>query len=197
MLRTARITRKTKETDIDVTITLDSLDESQVASGVPFFDHMLLSMARHGRFCIRLSCNGDTIIDDHHTVEDVGICIGKTIKKALGTGKGISRFGTAIIPMDDALAMAAIDISGRSYFNYKGEPLRGYISQYSEELTVEFFRSFTVNAGINLHLELMHGSNRHHIHEALFKAAAHALYRAMSLDDFLKSTVLSEKGTIT
>lgn len=197
MVRKSKIERKTKETDIMVNLMLDTIKESHVDTGVPFFDHMLSSMARHGRFFLEVTCKGDIQVDDHHTVEDVGICLGEAMRKALGAGKGIKRFGHAIIPMDDALAMAAVDFSGRSYFNYKGEILRGYIAKYSEELTIEFFRSLTSKAGMNLHLEIMHGTNRHHMHEALFKAAAVALYISMQIDETLKDSVPSEKGTIS
>lgn len=197
MSRHGECNRKTRETDIAVSLNLDSNAPSKVESGVPFFDHMLLSMARHGRMSLDLSCRGDTHVDDHHTVEDIGICLGQAMKTALGSRAGITRFGNALVPMDDALAMAAVDISGRPYFNYTGEPLKGYIARYSEELTIEFFRSFTDNAGINLHLNLLHGENRHHIHESLFKAAARALFQAMCIDPGLDGAVPSEKGTIS
>lgn len=197
MTRKAKVERKTKETDITVSLVLDSIKESRIETGVPFFDHMLSTMARHGRMCIDLQCKGDITIDDHHTVEDVGICLGDAMRKALGDGRGIRRFGHAIVPMDDALAMASVDFSGRPYFNYDGEVLRGYIAKYSEELTIEFFRALTSKSGMNLHLEVMHGNNRHHMHEALFKAAAVALYTSMQIDESIKESIPSEKGTIS
>ncbi|HOO72791.1 MAG TPA: imidazoleglycerol-phosphate dehydratase HisB [Spirochaetota bacterium] len=197
MSRQGDFNRKTRETDIVITVTLDSMAESKIDTGVPFFDHMLLTMARHGRFCLNVSCLGDTHVDDHHTVEDIGISMGQAVKAALGNRAGITRFGNALVPMDDALAMAAVDLSGRSYFSYTGEQLRGYIARYSEELTLEFFRSFADNAGLNLHLNLLNGTNRHHIHEALFKAVSRALYQAMSIDRSLDGAIPSEKGTIS
>jgi imidazoleglycerol-phosphate dehydratase len=196
MARTGDCNRKTKETDIVISVTLDSIEESKVSSGVPFFDHMLLSLARHGRMRLAVACMGDTHVDDHHTVEDIGICLGQALRLALGGREGITRFGNAIVPMDDALALAAVDISGRPFFCYTGEPLTGYISRYSEELTLEFFRSFVDNAGINLHLNLMRAGNRHHVHEAMFKAAARALHQACGIDQSLRGAVPSEKGTI-
>jgi len=196
MKRNAKIQRKTSETDISVEITLNCLDKSKINSGVSFFDHMLESMTRHGRFFMHLECAGDTHIDDHHSVEDVGICMGQALKKALGDKKGITRFGDAIIPMDESLALAAVDLSGRACFKYQGSELKGYINQYSEELTAEFLRSFAVNAEMNLHINLLNGENRHHIHEAIFKAFGIALYKATCLDDSLGKSILSTKGTI-
>ncbi len=197
MARKGDFNRKTRETDIVISIILDSTAESKVDTGVPFFDHMISTMARHARICLSVTCLGDTHIDDHHTVEDIGISMGQAVKKALGDRSGITRFGSAIVPMDDALALAAIDISGRSYFDYTGEPLRGYVGKYSEELTLEFFRAFADNAGMNLHVSLIHGGNRHHMHESIFKAVARALHQAMKIDETLSGTVPSEKGTIS
>lgn len=197
MTRKGDFNRKTRETDIVISLILDSTAESKIETGVPFFDHMLATMARHARFCLSVSCLGDTHIDDHHTVEDIGIAAGQAMKKALGNRAGITRFGSAVVPMDDALAMASVDVSGRSYFNYSGAPLSGYVAKYSEELTLEFFRSFADNAGINLHVNLIHGTNRHHIHEAIFKSVARAMHQAMKIDESLGGAVPSEKGTIS
>ena len=196
MKRSSIIKRKTSETDIIVEIDIDSTADSSVDTGVPFFDHMLHSMSRHGRFSLNIKCNGDTEIDDHHSVEDTGICIGRAIKEALGSKEGIKRFGHAIIPMDEALTLAAADMSGRSYFKYTGKELKGIINHYSEELTLEFLRSLAMSAEMNLHIEQKYGDNRHHIHESIFKALGVALYKAFSIDDNLKGSVLSTKGTI-
>ena len=196
MERKATITRRTKETDIRLTLALESREASSILTGVPFFDHMLNSMAKHGRFHLDAHCSGDIEVDDHHTVEDVGICLGKAFEKALGDKAGISRFGEATIPMDDALAMAVVDISGRAFFRYGGRELKGYIGAYNEELTVEFLRAFTSNAGINLHVVVFHGENGHHVHEAVFKALGVALRRACAVDESLGGEVPSTKGTI-
>ncbi len=197
MKRQADFTRKTKETDISVDIELFSKRESKIESGVPFFDHMLSSLSRHGRFSLRLKCSGDTHVDDHHTVEDVGICLGGAFNKVLGKKEGIRRFGDATIPMDDALALAAVDISGRPCFRYQGAELSGTIKKYSEELTLEFLKSFSTHAGINLHVRLLHGENRHHIHESIFKALGIALSKACEIDPFLEGEPLTTKGTLS
>lgn len=197
MERKSKIARKTKETDIKVELVLDSTRESSIKSGVPFFDHMLGSLAKHGRFFINLECIGDNHIDDHHSVEDVGIVLGSAFREAIGEAAGITRFGDASVPMDEALASVSIDLSGRPYFSYKGPQLKGYIGNYSEELTSEFLRAFAVNAGINLHVTVHYGENSHHIHEAIYKAAAVALFRAASIDPMLKGLVPSTKGILT
>lgn len=196
MSRTGIIERKTSETDIMVKLTLDSVEPSKINSGVSFFDHMLNSLSKHGRFNLDLSCNGDVHIDDHHSVEDIGICLGKAFKEALGDKAGIKRFGNSIIPMDEALTMVAIDISGRSFFKYSGTELKGTVKSYSEELTLEFLRAFSENAGINLHVVQKYGDNRHHIHESIFKALGVALNNACSIDPSMKGKVPSTKGTI-
>ena len=196
MIRKSSYNRKTKETSIDLSLELASAGNIKIESGVPFFDHMLSSFARHGRFGLTLSCKGDTHIDDHHSVEDIGICIGKAFADALGSKEGIVRFGDAIVPMDDALALAAVDLSGRGHFAYKGPELRGNISRYSEELTIEFLRAFAINAEMNLHVQVLNGDNRHHIHEAIFKALGLALYKAVLTDPLIEGSILSTKGII-
>jgi imidazoleglycerol-phosphate dehydratase len=196
MERKATITRRTKETDIRLTLVLESREASHIFTGVPFFDHMLNSMAKHGRFQMDVQCTGDTEVDDHHTVEDVGICLGKALQKALGDKAGIARFGDAAIPMDDALAMAVVDLSGRAFFRFSGRELKGYISAYNEELTMEFLRALSSNAEINLHAMVFHGENSHHVHEALFKALGVALRNACAVDESLEGEVLSTKGSI-
>lgn len=196
MERRAIIKRKTSETDIIAEVDIDGSLDSVIDTGVPFLDHMLHSMSRHGRFYLNIKCSGDTEIDDHHSVEDVGICIGKAIKEALGTKEGIKRFGYAIIPMDESLTLAAVDMSGRAYFKYTGKELKGSINTYSEELTLEFLRSMAMSAEMNLHIEQKYGDNRHHIHESIFKALGVSLYQAFSIDENLMGKVLSTKGTI-
>ena len=196
MERKAQVKRKTKETDISIELELMSLGKSEIRSGVPFFDHMLTSLAKHGRLSLKLFCTGDTEIDDHHSVEDIGIVLGRAFSQALGDKTGIGRFGDATVPMDESLALCSLDLSGRGFFHYSGAPLDGYIGAYSAELTPEFLRSFAINAGMNLHVKLFHGENRHHIHEAIFKALGLALYKASAIDNFLEDTILSTKGTI-
>lgn len=196
MSRIGIIERKTSETDIYLKLILDSIEPSVIDTSVPFFDHMLNAMSRHGRFHLNLKCKGDNYVDDHHSVEDIGICFGKALKEALSNKAGIKRFGYSAIPMDEALTSVSIDISGRSYFKYTGSELRGYIKNYSEELTLEFFRSVADNADINLHVEQKYGDNRHHIHESIFKAAGVALKEACMIDSSLAGEIPSTKGTI-
>ncbi|HPI15063.1 MAG TPA: imidazoleglycerol-phosphate dehydratase HisB [Spirochaetota bacterium] len=196
-MRKAEIKRKTSETDISIRLVLDSIEKSSISTGVPFFDHMLDAMARHGHFFLDMACGGDYELDDHHTIEDTGICLGRAFKKALGDKAGIARFGHSAVPMDDALAMSVVDLSGRSYFLYTGPELSGYINRYSEELTLEFLRSFASNAEMNLHVMLFYGKNRHHIHEAIFKSLAVALGNACAILPGLGGIVPSTKGTIS
>ncbi|TFH41037.1 MAG: imidazoleglycerol-phosphate dehydratase HisB [Chrysiogenales bacterium] len=196
MERKASVNRKTKETDISLAINLDISGQSTIQSGVPFFDHMLGSMSTHGRFSLTLTCRGDREVDDHHSVEDVGIVMGTALRQALGATGGIRRFGDVTIPMDDALTMVAVDLSGRPYYKYTGPLLNGSIGSYSEELTDEYLRAFAVNAGINLHINVFYGQNKHHVHETIFKALGIALFRAFSIDETLKGGVPSTKGTL-
>ncbi|HNR89349.1 MAG TPA: imidazoleglycerol-phosphate dehydratase HisB [Spirochaetota bacterium] len=195
-IRKAEIKRKTKETDIGLALELDSTGESHIQSGVPFLDHMLTLMAKHGRFQLALTCDGDVEIDDHHSVEDIGICMGKALRRCLGSKAGIARFGHAIIPMDDSLASAAVDLSGRSYFKIGGIELAGTVGGYHEELTAEFFRSLAANAELNLHIIVHYGENRHHIHEAIFKACGVALRAACAIDGTIAGIIPSTKGTM-
>lgn len=196
MERKADIKRKTSETDINLKLDLQTIQKTAIDSGIPFFDHMLLSMARHGRFSIELKCVGDREVDFHHSIEDIGICLGQAFKKALGDKAGIYRFGDVTVPMDDALTLVALDLSGRSYFKLSGVELRGYINDYSEELTGEFLRSFSLNGGINLHVKVLDGNNAHHIHESIFKALGIALCKACAIDDDYSDEIPSTKGVI-
>ena len=196
MKRKGSVTRKTKETDISVDIELESTEVSQINSGVPFFDHMLASMSKHGRFSLSLTCKGDREIDDHHSVEDIGIALGQALKNSLGDKAGITRFGDATIPMDDALTLVAIDLSGRPFYKYTGPELNGSVGNFSEELTDEFLRAFAMNAGVNLHVSVFYGQNKHHVHETIFKALGIALAKAVAHDAALGGQVPSTKGTI-
>lgn len=197
MVRKSEIKRKTSETDIKLSIQISSVEKSKIDTGVPFFDHMLSAMAKHGRMCLNITCKGDTEVDDHHSVEDIGICLGKALKEALGDKAGIARFGFSSIPMDDSLSQVSIDLSGRAFYNYEGVELTGYIGKYNEELTNEFLYALATNAEMNLHVNLITGKNRHHIHESIFKSLGVALYHACSFDKLLGDQVLSTKGTIS
>ncbi|MFH0977522.1 MAG: imidazoleglycerol-phosphate dehydratase HisB [Spirochaetota bacterium] len=196
MTRKAEIKRKTSETDISLKLVLESTEKMKIDSGVAFFDHMLSSMSKHGRFALELACKGDYEVDAHHTVEDVGICMGKAFKKALGDLAGVTRFGDASVPMDDSLASVVVDLSGRAFFMYTGKELKGFIGEYDSELTIEFLRAFAVNAQINLHASVVYGDNNHHCQEALFKALGIAMYKAAKIDEFLKNNIQSTKGSL-
>ncbi len=181
-MRTATLSRQTRETQIEVTINLDGSGQSDVSTGVGFFDHMLTHLAKHGSFDIRVAAKGDLEIDAHHTVEDVGICLGQAFLEALGTPEGIARFGHAVLPMDEALAEAAVDISGRPFLEYRVELPRQRVGEFDSELAEEFFRAFAVNGRVTLHVVLRYGSNVHHCIEVMFKAVARALRRAVEAD---------------
>lgn len=196
MQRSSVIERNTLETKISLKLVLDSLEKSEVNSGVPFLDHMLNSMSKHGHFYLKLNCDGDYEIDDHHSVEDIGICLGMAFKEALGDKKDIYRFGDITLPMDEALTLSAVDLSGRSFFKYSGPDLNSYIGRYSEELTLEFLQGFVFNAAINLHVRVIEGTNKHHIHESIFKSLGVALYRAFSNNPSMSGVIPSTKGTI-
>ena len=196
MERVSVIERKTTETDIRVELNLDKAGISDINTGIPFFDHMLNSMMRHGRFAASIKCRGDIEIDDHHTIEDIGICLGKAFKEAMGDKAGIRRFASVVIPMDDALTLVSVDLSGRAFFKYTGTELKGYIKEYSEELTLEFLRSFSDNAYINLHIEQKYGDNRHHIHESIYKALGLALHSGCMIDEALGGNIPSTKGEL-
>jgi imidazoleglycerol-phosphate dehydratase len=193
--RTATIERATSETDIKVTLDLDGGGAVEASTGVPFFDHMLDAMGRHGLFDLAVEATGDLEVDAHHTVEDVGICIGEAIAEALGDKKGITRFGSAAIPMDEALVLAAIDISGRGGLVYEMDLPIEFIGAFDTTLAKEFMTALAMNAGITLHVHSLAGDNSHHIVEAAFKAVARALKQAVEIDDRV-SDVPSTKGQI-
>jgi imidazoleglycerol-phosphate dehydratase len=194
--RTATIERRTKETQIELTLDLDGTGSATVATGVPFLDHMLELFARHGLFDLSVHCKGDLEIDDHHTVEDIAICLGQALATALGDKRGITRYGHAYVPMDETLARAVIDLSGRSYLVYHVAEKRDRIGNFSVELAEHFWYSFAEQARCNLHLEVLYGRNQHHLLEAVFKAASRALSQAVRLDPRIEG-VMSTKGTLT
>lgn len=179
MSRESKITRTTKETDITVSLNLDKCGNCKINTGIGFFDHMLTSLAIHGGFDLEISCKGDLDVDGHHTVEDVGICLGKAFCDALGDKSGIIRFGSAFVPMDEALGFCSLDISNRPFLVFNAEFSNEKIGDYDTCLTEEFMRAFAFNAGITLHLKAEYGKNDHHITESLFKATAYALKQAV------------------
>ena len=191
-MRKAEIARKTKETDITLTLDLDG-GNRQIDTGIGFFDHMLNSFAVHGGFGLSIRCKGDLQVDGHHTVEDCGIVLGQAIAQCLGDKAGIARFGQAFVPMDEALGFCALDISGRPYLVFDAPMPQPMCGQYDTCLTVEFMRALSVNAGLTLHLKAEYGDNAHHITEALFKALARALKQAVAQTG---GGVLSAKGVL-
>jgi len=194
MTRSASVKRKTNETSISVSWELDGSGKYTIATGIPFFDHMLDLFAKHGLFDLKLSAKGDIDVDNHHTVEDIGIAMGKALRDALGTMEGIKRYGSATVPMDEALCMAAIDISGRSAFVLKGK-LKGTTGGFDVDVVKEFLQAFANEAKIALHINLLYGTNLHHKVEAIFKAFARALKNAVEKDDRIQG-VLSTKGVL-
>ena len=196
-MRTGKVIRETKETSIDLTISLDGRGVSDIDTGIGFFDHMLNLFAAHGRMDLVVGCNGDTDVDGHHSVEDIGIALGEAVKQALGDKKGINRYGTFYLPMDETLVMASLDISGRPFLVYDaGGPMAPMIGSYDTELTEEFLRAFAFNAGITLHVKVMYGTNSHHKVEAIFKALGHALRTAVKIDPEAADEIPSTKGML-
>jgi len=194
--RAASVKRATKETDIEVTVDLDGKGVSDVSTGIGFFDHMLDLLARHSRIDIAVKAKGDLHIDHHHTTEDVGIALGQAVKKAAGDLKGITRYADVHVPMDEALARVAIDVSGRPFLVFKAKFGRDKVGAFDTELVQEWFQAFAMNAGITLHVEVLYGSNDHHIAEACFKALARALRAAFAIDPRAAGEVPSTKGTL-
>jgi len=195
-MRTAKVERKTKETDIKLYINLDGKGQYSIDTSIPFFDHMLSLMCKHGVFDIKLKAKGDIDIDYHHTVEDIGIVLGKALKQAIGNMKGISRFGQATVPMDEALASVSLDISGRPYLVYKVEfPKKSKIKNFDPDLIEDFLQAFVSNSSITLHVDSPHGRNTHHIIEAVFKALGRALKNAISIDPRIKG-IPTTKGKL-
>lgn len=195
MSRIAEIQRKTKETDIRVTFELDGTGSAEISTGIGFFDHMLEGFSRHGFFDLKCQVKGDLQVDGHHTVEDTGIVLGQAIAKALGDKKGICRYGSFILPMDDALVLCAVDLCGRPYFNFDCVFPTAQVGDLDTQLVREFFYAVSYSAGMNLHLKLLDGINTHHMIEAMFKAFAKALDQAVGFDLRI-SDVLSTKGSL-
>ncbi|MCR4282500.1 MAG: imidazoleglycerol-phosphate dehydratase HisB [Bauldia sp.] len=196
-MRKAAVKRKTKETDISVAVDLDGTGKARIRSGVGFFDHMLEQVARHSLIDITIQAKGDLHIDQHHTVEDVGIALGTAVKQALGDMKGIARYADVHLPMDEAMTRAAIDISGRPHLVWKVSFTRGKVGDLDSELFREFFAAFAQNAGVTLHVENLYGRNNHHIAETCFKALARVLRAAVAIDPRQKSRVPSTKGRLS
>ena len=195
-MRTSEISRITAETDITLTLDLDGRGASDIDTGVGFLDHMLTLFARHGRFDLKVTAKGDNYVDDHHTVEDVGIALGQAFAEALGDKRGIRRYGDCILPMDEALIMTAADISGRSYLNFSLEIPTEKVGTFDTELVEEFWLGFVRNAGLTLHIKQLAGRNSHHIIEGTFKSAARTLRQAVSLDREFAGEIPSTKGLL-
>jgi len=195
-MRNATITRKTAETDISVEIALDGSGRHDTRTGVGFFDHMLDQLARHALLDLTVRCEGDRHIDDHHTVEDVGIALGQALAEALGDKRGIRRYGACLLPMDDALVRAALDLSGRPYLVWRVDLPTPKIGTFDCELVREFFQAFATHGGITLHVEALAGLNSHHIAEAAFKSVARALREAVESDPRAPAAIPSTKGSL-
>ncbi len=195
-MRSATIKRKTSETDIAVSVALDGTGEAKISSGVGFLDHMLTLLARHALFDISVSCKGDLEIDQHHSVEDIGIALGQAFKQALGGKKGITRYAHSYLPMDETLSRVAVDVSGRPFLVFKTEFAREKIGEFDTELVREWFQAFAINAGVTLHVETLYGDNAHHIAESCFKGLARALRSAVAIDPREEGRVPSTKGSL-
>lgn len=195
MARSVTVNRKTKETDISMILNLDGMGKAEVCTGIGFFDHMLEGFTKHGFFDLKCNIKGDLHVDGHHTVEDAGIVLGQAIKEAIGDKKGMKRYGYFILPMDDALALCAIDLCGRPYFHFECQFTADKVGELDTELVREFFYAVSYGAGMNLHIKMLDGINNHHMIEAMFKAFAKALDQATSMDERI-TDVLSTKGSL-
>ena len=195
-MREATVIRTTKETDIALTVFLDGKGRSDIATGCAFLDHMLTLFARHGKFDLKVRCKGDTDIDFHHTTEDIAICLGQAFKEALGDKAGINRYGDTVLPMDEALVLSAVDISGRSYYASQTEIKAPKVGDFDVELLDEFFTAFASNLGATLHIRQLAGSNAHHILEACFKSVARSMRKAVELDPRSVGEIPSTKGVL-
>ena len=195
-MRTAQINRKTNETDIALTLTLDGKGIADINSGVGFLDHMLTLLAKHARFDLTLSCKGDTEVDDHHSVEDIGIALGEALAKALGDKRGICRYGSTTLPMDEALILSAVDLSGRGYLGYEPDIPSEKVGSFDTELVEEFFLAFVRTASCTLHIRQLAGKNSHHIIEGTFKSVARSLRAAVAIDPDFSNEIPSTKGVL-
>ena len=195
-MRTATINRKTAETEIALTLNLDGQGKSEIETGVGFLDHMLTLFARHARFDLALNCAGDTQVDDHHSVEDIALSLGEALKSALGEKRGIRRYGSMLLPMDESLVLVALDLSGRACLRYTANIPSQKIGSFDTELVQEFFLALTRTAGMTLHIRLMDGENSHHIVEAMFKGLGRALKEAVAIDPAMADEIPSTKGVL-
>lgn len=195
-MRESKLQRKTGETDISLCLNLDGTGSSEISTGVGFLDHMLTLFSKHGQFDLQITCKGDTWVDDHHSVEDIGITLGAAFRQALGDKAGISRYGSCILPMDEALILTAVDLSGRSVLRYGLQIPTQKVGTFDTELVEEFFIAFSRTAGANIHIQQLDGTNAHHIIEGTFKSIARALRDAVEKDPRLKGQLLSTKGAL-
>ena len=195
-MRVAEIKRTTAETDIYVKLNLDGTGECDIDSGIGFFDHMLVLFAKHSRFDLTVKCNGDIWVDGHHTTEDIGIALGQAFKEAIGDKRGIHRYGSTILPMDEALILSAVDISGRAYLQYYMNIPAPMVGDFDTELLREFFVAFAFNSAITLHIKQLDGVNSHHLIEGAFKSVARTLKKAVAIDETMKNEIPSSKGVL-
>lgn len=195
-MRTAKINRKTNETDIKLSLNIDGTGKSDIKSGCGFLDHMLTLFASHGKFDLEIKCDGDTYVDDHHTTEDIGIVLGQAFSQALGDKKGIVRYGDTVLPMDEALILTAVDFSGRSYLGYSLDIPTQKVGTFDTELVKEFFLAFTRNANLTLHIKQLDGENSHHIIEGAFKSVARSIRTAVKIDSDFADEIPSSKGVL-
>ena len=195
-MRTAQIERKTAETEISIALQLDGKGDADIQTGCGFLDHMLVLFAKHGRFDLKIRCTGDTYVDDHHTVEDVGIALGQAFRAALGEKRGVCRYGNMILPMDEALVLSAVDLSGRSYLSCKLEIPTEKVGTFDTQLVKEFWLGFVRNCQCTLHINSLAGENSHHIIEGAFKSVARSMKAAVAIDPAFAEDVMSTKGVL-
>lgn len=195
-MRTAEIKRMTAETDIELSLALDSKGSAVINTGSGFFDHMLTLFAKHSGFALKVICNGDTDVDYHHTVEDIGICLGKAFEEALGDRMGITRYADTTLPMDEALVLTAVDISGRSHLSFSAQMPSAKVGDFDTELVKEFFEAFVRSAGVTLHIRVLAGENTHHIIEGIFKSFARTMRAAVAIDEKNADEIPSTKGML-
>ena len=195
-MRQSEIKRKTAETDIAIKLDIDGSGQGTISTGVGFLDHMLTLFSRHGRFDLDVTCKGDTYVDDHHSVEDIGIALGQAFREALGDKRGICRYGDIILPMDEALILVSLDVSGRGMLCFNANFKTEKIGTFDTQLVEEFFIAFSTNSGITLHIRQLDGRNSHHIAEGMFKAVARALRKAVDLDPKASGEIPSTKGVL-
>lgn len=195
-MRSATIQRTTAETDISLCLNLDGTGKSSICTGVGFFDHMLTLFAKHGRIDLEVTCSGDTCVDDHHSVEDIGIALGDALRQAIGDKRGINRYGSCILPMDEALILCALDLSGRSCLRYTADIPTEKVGTFDTELVEEFLQAFVRKSEMNLHIRQLDGTNSHHIIEGMFKGLGRALRQAVAIDEAARDEIPSTKGVL-